>query len=86
MPSAAIDWTLNQIIGLRRYLRLFQRELAGRLGVTEQTVWEWEAGRTAPSMASLKRLDELARSENFRLTRPRSVRRPRKGAPEIGDG
>ena len=48
---------------LRKSARLTLADLAGQAGVTKQTVWLWEAGRTEPRgsnrLAYVKILDEL---------------------------
>lgn len=44
---------------LRQSLGLTQEEVAGRLGVTRQTVSSYESGRTRPDLDTLKRLAEV---------------------------
>ena len=51
---------LNQRIRLLRQARnMSQVELANRLGVTKQSVSNWENGRTYPDLQSLLRLSDL---------------------------
>ena len=44
---------------LRKYYKITQDELAGRLGVTRQAVSKWETGITIPDIEILERLSEL---------------------------
>lgn len=46
--------------GWRRSQALSQREVAARIGVTEQTIYNWEAGQSVPSFAGLRRLVEVS--------------------------
>lgn len=36
-----------------------QKEVAGKIGVSEQTIIKWEAGETAPKMEFAQKLSEL---------------------------
>lgn len=44
---------------LRKYYKITQDELAGRLGVTRQAVSKWETGTTIPDIEILLRLSEI---------------------------
>ena len=46
----------DRIREARTKLGLTQKELAGQLGVTSQTVWSWEAGRVKPTHEHLEEL------------------------------
>ena len=58
--SGGRSWTRDEIVALRRRLRLSQADFAARLGVRQQTVSEWETGRYAPRGASLTVLRMVA--------------------------
>lgn len=53
-------WTAERIAALRAGLGLTQQEMAGALGVRQQTVSEWETGRYLPRGASSRMLGVLA--------------------------
>ncbi len=53
-------WTAERIAALRAELGLTQAEMAGELGVRQQTVSEWETGRYEPRGASARMLGHLA--------------------------
>jgi DNA-binding transcriptional regulator YiaG len=53
-------WTAERVADLRTRLQLSQAAFAGRLGVRQQTVSEWETGRYAPRGASAVVLAMLA--------------------------
>lgn len=46
----------DRIRDARTKLGLTQRELAGQVGVSPQTVWSWEAGRVKPTHEHLEEL------------------------------
>ncbi len=46
----------DRIREARTKLGLTQKELAGQVGVTSQTVWSWEAGRVKPKHEHLEEL------------------------------
>ena len=46
----------DRIREARQKLGLTQKELAGRTGVSSQTVWSWEAGRVKPKHEHLEEL------------------------------
>lgn len=54
------EWDAAAIAGLRQRLALTQAEFAGRLGVRQQTVSEWETGRYEPRGTSVRVLSFLA--------------------------
>ena len=49
----------NKITCLRKQCKLTQEELAGKLGVTAQTISKWENGHTLPETASLPLMAKL---------------------------
>ena len=49
----------KHIRGARKKLRLTQREVALRVGVTTTTVCDWENGRTYPSTENLRKLGPI---------------------------
>ena len=53
-------WTAERIAALRAELGLTQTDMAEELGVRQQTVSEWETGRSLPRGASAKMLAHLA--------------------------
>ena len=53
-------WTAKDVAALRQRLRLSQAALAGRMGIRQQTVSEWETGRYQPRGASARLLTMLA--------------------------
>lgn len=53
-------WTAERVAALRLRLGLSQAAFAGRLGVRQQTVSEWETGRYEPRGASSVVLSMLA--------------------------
>jgi len=56
MPS----WSASDVARLRHHLGLSQAAFAGRLGVRQQTVSEWETGKYRPRGASARLLGMLA--------------------------
>lgn len=53
-------WNPEAIAELRARLGLTQAEMAGALGVRQQTISEWETGRYLPRGASVRMLQFLA--------------------------
>ncbi len=53
-------WSAESITELRARLGLTQAEMAGALGVRQQTISEWETGRYQPRGASVRMLQFLA--------------------------
>jgi len=47
------------LVRLRHRLGVSQEEMAGILGVSANSVWQWEAGRTKPRAKVLARIREL---------------------------
>jgi DNA-binding transcriptional regulator YiaG len=58
-------WDAHSVKGLRRHLALTQEELAGELGVRQQTVSEWETGAYRPRGASERVLTMVAEQAGF---------------------
>lgn len=58
-------WDASSVRGLRRHLRLTQEQLAGELGVRQQTVSEWETGVYRPRGASERLLTLVAERAAF---------------------
>ena len=53
-------WNATSVRGLRRHLLFTQEQLAGELGVRQQTVSEWETGVYRPRGASVRMLTLIA--------------------------
>lgn len=49
----------ENILKLRKDLKLSQEELAEKVGVTRQTISNWELGETQPNVEQLKKLSEI---------------------------
>jgi DNA-binding transcriptional regulator YiaG len=60
------DWDAGSIRALRDHLDLTQVELAGQMGIRQQTVSEWEQGDYAPRGASAKLLSIIADRSSFK--------------------
>lgn len=58
-------WDARSVRALRRHLELTQEELAGELGVRQQTVSEWETGAYRPRGASDRLLTIVAERAGF---------------------
>jgi len=58
-------WNAAAVRALRTHLDLTQQELAGELGVRQQTVSEWETGAYAPRGASERLLTIVAERAGF---------------------
>ena len=58
-------WDAQSVRGLRRHLDLTQEQLAGELGVRQQTVSEWETGAYRPRGASGRVLSIVAERAGF---------------------
>ncbi|NBC11091.1 MAG: helix-turn-helix domain-containing protein [Planctomycetes bacterium] len=54
------------IRSLREALGLTQAELGERLGVTNITVYRWEAGMVGPNAGAVKQLEKLRRAAGRR--------------------
>lgn len=54
-----MDWTPDEIAVLRSILRLSVDEFAGRTGVAEKSVRNWESGKHRPQSPSKRQLDDL---------------------------
>jgi len=60
------DWDAGSIRALRDHLDLTQVELAGQMGIRQQTVSEWEQGDYTPRGASVKLLSIIADRSGFK--------------------
>ena len=60
-----VKWDARSVKGLRQHLQLTQTELAGELGVRQQTVSEWETGAYRPRGASDRLLTIVAERAGF---------------------
>ncbi len=58
-------WDAATVQALRRHLGQTQQELAGELGVRQQTVSEWETGVYRPRGGSLRLLSMVAERASF---------------------
>ncbi|HVC31381.1 MAG TPA: helix-turn-helix domain-containing protein [Steroidobacteraceae bacterium] len=58
-------WDAARVRALRRHLGLTQQELAGELGMRQQTVSEWETEIYRPRGASLRLLSLIAERAGF---------------------
>lgn len=63
LPEKKIRWTPRLIKRLRGKRTL--AEFGALLGVSKNTVWRWEAGKSQPDGAHAERLSELAEREHF---------------------
>jgi len=59
-------WDAGSIRALRNHLDLTQVEMAGQMGIRQQTVSEWEQGDYAPRGASAKLLSIIADRSGFK--------------------
>jgi DNA-binding transcriptional regulator YiaG len=59
------EWDSESIRALRGHLELTQVELAGQMGIRQQTVSEWEQGRYEPRGASARLLSIIADRSGF---------------------
>ena len=59
------EWDAGKVRDLRRHLKLTQAEMAGELGIRQQTVSEWEQGDYQPRGASAKLLSIVAERSGF---------------------
>ena len=58
-------WDAESVRGLRRHMEMTQEELAGELGVRQQTISEWETGTYRPRGASGQLLQIVAERAGF---------------------
>lgn len=63
-------WDAANLLALRRRLGLTQQQLAGELGVRQQTVSEWETGAYRPRGASARLLGIVAERAGFEYGTP----------------
>jgi len=59
------SWDAGNIRALRDHLDLTQVEMAGQMGIRQQTVSEWEQGEYEPRGASAKLLSIIADRSGF---------------------
>ncbi len=59
-------WDARRIRALRNHLDLTQIEMAGQMGIRQQTVSEWEQGDYEPRGASAKLLSIIADRSGFK--------------------
>jgi DNA-binding transcriptional regulator YiaG len=74
--SRSVKWDARSVRGLRRHLDVTQSELAGELGVRQQTISEWETGAYRPRGASEKLLNMVADRAGFQYRAPRRGEEP----------
>lgn len=55
----------NAIKKIRYSLHLGQREFGETIGVTQQSVYSYEAGTRKPSLATLKKIKQIAVDNNI---------------------
>ena len=60
MSERPSGWDAERVRELRESLGLTQQQLAGELGVRQQTVSEWETGLYRPRGASARMLNHVA--------------------------
>jgi len=60
------SWDAGSIRSLRNHLELTQVELAGQMGIRQQTVSEWEQGDYEPRGASARLLSIIADRSGFK--------------------
>ena len=66
------EWDAARMRALRQHLGLTQQELAGELGVRQQTVSEWETGAYRPRGAARRLLGIVAERAGFEYDPHRS--------------
>jgi len=59
------QWDRGRIRALRQHLGLTQVEMAGQLGIRQQTVSEWETGQYEPRGTSVTVLRMVAERSRF---------------------
>ncbi len=59
-------WGSERVRTLRRHLGLTQAEMAGELGIRQQTVSDWEVGTYQPRGASCTLLNLVAERAGFK--------------------
>ncbi|MEI6186051.1 MAG: helix-turn-helix domain-containing protein [Dehalococcoidia bacterium] len=60
------SWDAGRIKALRGHLDLTQVEMAGQMGIRQQTVSEWEQGQYLPRGASARLLSIIADRSGFK--------------------
>ncbi len=61
-------WDAKSVRALRKHLKRTQQEIAGDLGVRQQTISEWETGMYEPRGASRTLLNMIAERAGFKYT------------------
>ena len=64
-PADEATWDGSRVRKLRRYLDETQAAFAERLGTRQQTVSEWERGKSHPRRMARRLLQLVAQSEGF---------------------
>ncbi len=65
-PAPRLDVTPTQVRSIRVGLGLNKREFAEKLGVTPQTIWNWESGRRPVGQDSTYRIVTMAQNQGVR--------------------
>ena len=79
-------WDADAVRALRAHLGATQGELAGELGVRQQTVSEWETGSYRPRGASVRLLSMVAEQAEFAYRAESSVPAPPPEDAPPGEG
>ena len=79
-------WDADAVRALRAHLGATQDELAGELGVRQQTVSEWETGSYRPRGASARLLSMVAEQAEFAYRAESSVPAPPPEDAPPGEG
>ena len=64
--SSGKSWDAESVRALRKHLKRTQQEIAGDLGVRQQTISEWETGMYEPRGASRTLLNIIAERGGFK--------------------
>jgi DNA-binding transcriptional regulator YiaG len=65
MRKRRATWDARSVRALRHHMELTQDQLAGELGVRQQTISEWETGAYRPRGASERLLTIVAERAGF---------------------
>jgi DNA-binding transcriptional regulator YiaG len=66
MTVKKIDWDKNKVKALRSHMGMTQSEMAGEMGIRQQTVSEWETGMYKPRGSSSRLLTIIAERADFK--------------------